>query len=516
VSALSPPPTLPELVARGAVAHPQAWAVHTPQYSWRWAELAKRVTAAASVLAALGTRAGDRLVVVSENSASALVLLLAAQSLRAWPAVLNARLPLAELRRMAECADPRWLLFSLEGSPDTAEHARRLDARPLAIEGLGPIALHTMHPDAAPETDAADIALLVFTSGTAGQPKAVMVTHDGLVNMGRVVGQARGTTAGDTIDVAAPLSHAMGLSSVVPALLFGAAMRLRPRLAAAELVEAIARGEVQQASMVPAGWARLLDRIEQERIDLSGHALRTLVAGGAPLDPALKARVERTFGRPLVNAYGMTECAPLSRTRAAFDVAPWSVGRPEATVEVRIVDARDEPVAAGEVGEIQARGPGVMRGYYRNEAATREVLGPGGWFATGDLGRWLPGGELAVVGRRKEMIIRSGFNVYPAEVEASIAAHPAVLQAAVVGCAAELADETVLAYVELRAGHAASDALREQLAAHVRNQLAPYKCPSAYVFVDAMPMGATGKILKRELAARESAGGGVKPQGATA
>ncbi|ROZ69218.1 class I adenylate-forming enzyme family protein [Ramlibacter sp. WS9] len=495
-------PSLPDIVALRARAQPDAWAVHTPESSWRWSELAERVVSASSALGSLGVQAGERLVMVSENSADTLVLLLAAQSLRAWPAVLNARLPLAELRRLAQCADPRWLLFSLDGSPDTAEHARRLEARPLEIEGLGRLALHCFNSGAAAEADAADIALLVFTSGTSGQPKAVMVSHESLINMGRVVGQARGTTAADTIDVAAPLSHAMGLSSAVPALLFGAAIRLRPRLSPAELVEAIARGSVQQASMVPAGWARLLDRIEQEQIDLSGHGLRTLVAGGAPLDPALKARVERAFGRPLVNAYGMTECAPLSRTRSGSETLPWSVGPPEATVEVRIVDASDQPVSTGDVGEIQARGPGVMRGYYRNEAATREVLREGGWFATGDLGRWLPDGDLAVVGRRKEMIIRSGFNVYPAEVEAAIATHAAVLQAAVVGQAGDLGDEMVVAFIELRPGLDATDVLRDELAAHVRHQLAAYKCPSRYVFVEAMPMGPTGKVLKRELASQ--------------
>ncbi|HSV35080.1 MAG TPA: class I adenylate-forming enzyme family protein [Ramlibacter sp.] len=508
--------TLPQQVAQGAVAHPQAWAMHAPAYSWRWAELAERILHATRALAALGVRAGDRIVIVSENSAATVVLLIAAQTLQAWPAVLNARLPAAELRRMAECADPRWLLFSLEDSPDVAAHSQRLGARPLPVEGLSAISACGFHLDALPEPEPHDIALLMFTSGTSGQPKAVMVPHDGLINMGRVVGNARGTTAGDTIDVAAPLSHAMGLSSMVPALLFGAAMRLRPRVAPGELAHAIARGSVQQASMVPAGWARLLDQIERERIDLSGHALRTLVAGGAPLDPALKARVQQVFGRPMVNAYGMTECAPLSRTRAALDVAPWSVGAPEATVEVRIVDAREQPVAPGEVGEIQARGPGVMRGYYRNEAATREVIREGGWYATGDLGRWLPDGDLAVVGRRKEMIIRSGFNVYPAEVEAAIATHPAVLQAAVIGRPAGLGDEAVLAFVELRAGHSAGGATREALADHVRSQLAAYKCPAHYVFVDAMPMGPTGKVLKRELALREDAKPTLEQEGAKA
>lgn len=494
---------LPALVALQARQRAGDWAVHAPGGSWRWHELESRVAGAARGLRAHGVRAGDRLLVASETSADALVLMLAAQRLGAWPAMLNARVPGAELRRMAECVAPRRVLFVLDGSPDATAHAQRLGAAPLVIAGLGELAIAFFDDGAAAEPPAADpaqdVALLVFTSGTSGQPKAVMVSHHGLVNMGRVVGAARGTQASDTIDCAAPLSHAMGLSSVVPALLFGASVRLRPRLSPAELARAIGRGEVQQASMVPAAWVRLLEQVEREGISLDGHALRTLVSGGAPLDPALKARIEHTFGRPLVNAYGMTECAPLARTRAAADLAPWSVGRPEATVEVRIVDADDRELPRGEVGEIQARGPGVMLGYYRNPAATREALRHGGWFATGDLGHWLPDGDFAVVGRRKEMIIRSGFNVYPAEVEAAIATHAAVVHAAVVGKPAALGDETVVAYVQTRPGQRADDALRYALAAHVRTQLAAYKCPSHYVFVDAMPLGNTGKILKRAL-----------------
>jgi long-chain acyl-CoA synthetase len=291
----------------------------------------------------------------------------------------------------------------------------------------------------------------------------------------------------------------MGTSSVLCALMFGAAMRMQPRLAAGDLVAAIARGEMTQASMVPVAWVRLLEHIEKEGIDVSGNRLRTLVAGGAPLDPELKARMEKTFGHPVQNGYGMTEVAPLARTPSGRTPLPWSVGRPEANVRVRIVDEQGNDVAEGEVGEILAAGPSVTKGYFANPQATAEAFRAGGWFATGDLGRWLPDGDLAVVGRRKEMIIRSGFNVYPAEVEAALATHPAVLHAAVVGEAASLGDETVVAYLQLRAPEQESDTLRAAIETHARGQLAPYKVPSVIEFVASMPLGSTGKILKREL-----------------
>ncbi|WP_022982535.1 class I adenylate-forming enzyme family protein [Ideonella sp. B508-1] len=494
---------LPAMVWLRAQRQPDRWAVHAEGASWCWNELATRIESAALALQRLDVQTGDRLTIVSETSADALVLMLAAQRIGAWPALLNARVPAAELRRLASCVDSRRIILALDGSPDAKTHARQLAATPLAVPGLGHLASVTFSDGAVPELPAhdpaLDVALLAFTSGTSGKPKAVMISHAGLMNMGRVVGAARGTLPRDTVEVTAPLSHAMGLSSVVSALIFGAAVRLRPRMSPRELAKAIAAGEVQQASMVPAAWARLLDHIAREELSLDGHSLRMLVSGGAPLAPELKARVERAFGRPLINAYGMTECAPLARSRPSEFLAPWSVGRPEATVEVRIVDGAGRDLPRGETGEILARGPGVMLGYYRNAEATREVLSATGWFSTGDLGHWLPDGDFAVVGRRKEMIIRSGFNVYPAEVEAAISGHPAVIHAAVVGRPAALGDESIVAYVQPRRGHPATDALRDTLAAHVRARLAGYKCPSRWIFVEAMPMGDTGKILKRAL-----------------
>lgn len=496
--------TLHEHVLATADRRPDAPAVYAPAIQWRWGDLAARMRVAAVALRSWGITGGDRIVIVSENSATTLALLLAAQMLRAWPAVINARLPAAEIQGLIECAQPRLVLFSTEHSDNARERAKDLDAMPLAIDGLGPIAAlrhrPTIDPYGAADQAGDEIGMLIFTSGTTGKPKAVMLSHHSLLNQGLVVGGARVTRSSDTIEVVAPLSHVMGVSSVLSALMFGASVRIQPRLAAAELVHAIARGDITQASMVPVAWVRLLEQIEKDQIDVSGNRLRTLVSGGGPLDPDLKQRIERAFGRPLQNAYGMTEVAPLARTPMGSEALPWSVGRPEANVEVRIVDAQGGTVSEGDVGEIQARGPSVTKGYFANPQATAEVLQSDGWFSTGDLGRWLPNGDLSVVGRRKEMIIRSGFNVYPAEVEAALGSHPAVLLAAVVGEPAGMGDETVVAYLQLRDASEAGEALRRSISEFARARLAPYKCPSSIEFVNAMPLGSTGKILKRELA----------------
>lgn len=499
----SPSQTLHQHVEAMALTSPDKPVVFAGDSIWTWRDLVERVRAACDALRAAGLRGGERLVVVSENSPSTLVLMLAAQSLRAWPAVINARLPEFEVLKLVECADPRLVFFALDHSDATRQHAQQLDAEPFVVPGVAALAVLPRSPviEAQPADlhPGDEVASMIFTSGTTGRPKAVMISHTGMLNHGLVCGASRGTKSDDIIEIVAPLSHVMGHTGVLSALLYGAAVRIQPRMAASELLGAIARGEVSQASMVPVAWIRLLEQIEKDRIDISGHRLHALVSGGAPLDPELKARIETAFGRDVQNAYGMTEVAPLARTAAGCSPQPWSVGRPETNVEVRIVDDHGRLVEAGQVGEIQARGPSVMKGYFGNPQATAEVMREGGWYVTGDLGRWLPDGDLAVVGRRKEMIIRSGFNVYPAEVEAALDSHPGVLLSAVVGEAAALGDEVVTAYVQLRESAVGGEPMRAELTAHVRKRLAPYKCPSVIEFVSSMPMGSTGKILKREL-----------------
>jgi acyl-CoA synthetase (AMP-forming)/AMP-acid ligase II len=238
---------------------------------------------------------------------------------------------------------------------------------------------------------------------------------------------------------------------------------------------------------VPALYARLLDAAGGP----VPSTLRFIYAGGSPLTPALKARVEAAFGLPLHNGYGMTETAPtISQTDTDAPRGDTSVGRPIPGLETRIAGGAEE-------GELWVRGPNVMLGYYRDAAQTAAVLAPDGWLNTGDVVRRGDGGALFIVGRTRELIVRSGFKIYPLEVETLLNAHPRVAQAAVVGRPAANGDEEAVAFVEVRG--AAGDALPDELAAWLAGQLAPYKVPARVVVLAALPAGATGKVLKAAL-----------------
>jgi acyl-CoA synthetase (AMP-forming)/AMP-acid ligase II len=301
----------------------------------------------------------------------------------------------------------------------------------------------------------------------------------------------------------APLSHIMGIANLMVTLWAGATLALMGRLDLKELVDALASGERTHLSAVPTVYARLCEYITANHIDLSRHRVRYLSAGGAPLDAGVKARVEELFGVRLVNGYGMTECAPGCRSRADVDTPAESIGWPEEGVEARIVKQDATPaateaadVAAEETGELWLRSPSSMLGYYRDPAATAAALRPGGWLATGDLARWRPDGSIALVGRCKEMIIRAGFNVYPAEVEAAINRQPGVLQSGVVGRKRADGDEEVVAFVQPRVDASLEVAT---LRAGLRAQLAPYKVPAQIVVVEQLPLGSSGKIHKAVL-----------------
>jgi long-chain acyl-CoA synthetase len=252
---------------------------------------------------------------------------------------------------------------------------------------------------------------------------------------------------------------------------------------------------------VPTLYQRLLEYKATAGLNaLPRGRLRGLYVAGAPLDPTLKATIEKEFGQPLLNAYGITECAPgISGVRAEAPRQDTSVGTILPGIEVRLVGTGGEPVADGEVGELHVRGPNVMRGYYRAAEATAAAIDGEGWFNTGDLARFA-GEALFIAGRTKELIIRSGFNVYPAEVEAVLNAHPAVGQSAVIGRAVH-ANEEVVAYVQLLPG---ATATKDDLMAHAARHLTAYKRPSEIVILEALPASSTGKILKHRLPAAAS------------
>jgi acyl-CoA synthetase (AMP-forming)/AMP-acid ligase II len=252
---------------------------------------------------------------------------------------------------------------------------------------------------------------------------------------------------------------------------------------------------------VPATYQRLLEHKTVAGLAaLPRGRMRYLGCSGAPLDLTLKQRIEAEFALPLLNGYGITECAPgISAARLAAPRQDTGVGQPIPGIETRIVGRDGKPVAPGDIGELHIRGPGVMLGYYRAPDLTAAAIDADGWFNSGDLVR-VADGSLHVVGRSKEMIIRSGFNVYPVEVEAVLNAHPAVVQSAVIGRAVD-GNEEVVAYVQLLPNATIG---ADELMRHARAQLTAYKRPAEIIVLDALPASSTGKILKHRLATATS------------
>jgi acyl-CoA synthetase (AMP-forming)/AMP-acid ligase II len=476
-----------------------------------WAELDAARLAWAERLSCLGVSAGDRVMVVGENSPAMAMLVLAVTSLRAWIVNVNARLSPREVAAIRSHSRARRVIYLTGVSPDARAHAAT-DATATALDGgsWGEMAI-SARDDAAPAEAVAgdpqrDVAALLYTTGTTGDPKAVMLTHANLLFIAATAAALRGITPRDRVLGLLPLSHVYGLASVcLGSLLGGASLHFQPRFTPAATADFIRRQHLTVCQGVPAMYAKLVEHLRaQGKHAFDAPALRFLYAGGSPLALDLKREVEAFFGLVLHNGYGLTEASPtLTQTRHQQPRADCSVGPPIPGVEIRIVDRAGRDVPAGEVGELWARGPNVMKGYYRNPAATAEAIRAGGWLATGDLARQAADGACFIEGRLKELIIRSGFNVFPVEVESVLDAHPAVSQSAVVGRAAN-GDEEVVAFVELAPGAQASVA---QLLAHCAAALAPYKRPSHVVILASLPAAASGKILKGKLAqmARELA-----------
>ena len=466
--------------------------------TWTFAELHAASLRAADELAAAGVRGGDRLLIVGENCAALVILLFAASYVDAWAVPVNARLADREIDAILGHCAPRRVVFLSGASPEASAHAARhgaLDA--LSLPGVAMSGVREAVPEPVSDDPAAQVAAVLYTTGTTGVPKGVMLTHRNLLFIARVSSALRLVGPGDRVYGVLPMTHVYGLASVCLGTLFaGGCILLEPRYAPALLAHALRDRGLTVLQGVPAMYAKLLDHLDARREALAAPQLRFLYAGGSPLDTALKTAVEARFGRPLHNGYGLTEASPtVTQTRLDAPRGDCSVGPAIPGVEVRIVDAAGREVPRGEAGELLVRGPNVMRGYYRDPELTSKTVDADGWLHTGDLATIDERAALTIVGRAKELIIRSGFNVHPSEVEAVLNMHPAVRQSAVVGRTVP-GNEEVVAFVELgAAGHATV----EEIAAFAAQRLAPYKRPAEIVILPGLPVSATGKILKSKL-----------------
>jgi long-chain acyl-CoA synthetase len=468
---------------------------------WSYRELAYAIAETEAWLRGLGVRPGDRVMIVCENCRALVAILFATVGMDAWPVLVNARLSAREIDAIRDHCGARRVIYTTGVSPHALEHAKFHGAASAHLLDAGDISIGPLNENTSPEPidpgSSNRVAALIYTSGTTGLPKGVMLTHRNLLFIAAASAKIRSLTPDDRIYGILPMSHAVGLSVVlIGSLLSGSALYLTPRFDPMTARTAIEKDRLTIVLGVPAMFAQILQYAKLRGLEsLKFPALRIISTSGAPLHPELKLATEKLFGMVLHNGYGVTECSPtIAQTRIETPRSDTSIGSPLPGVRIQLMGPDRQPVPPNDVGELWVCGPNIMKGYYRAPEETRAVIDDEGWFNTRDLAR-LEDGNLFIVGRTKELIIRSGFNVYPAEIEAVLNAHPAVAVSAIIGHSTEQ-DEQLLAFVQLLPGASLSVAeLAEYAAAH----LATYKRPTQIFFITKMPVNLNGKIIKEEL-----------------
>jgi long-chain acyl-CoA synthetase len=382
----------------------------------------------------------------------------------------------AEARRGAEQAEAELVVVDAVGFPDLLASA----TPEYRVAGTGD----------------QDTAVILYTSGTTGQPKGAELTHGNLISNTEVA-RTDIVCAGpdDVIFGGLPLFHVFGQTVALNvAVAAGACLTLLPRFDAGHALRILAGHRVTVFEGVPTMYVALLHQADRADYDTSG--LRMCISGGAALPVEVLRGFEAAFGVPVLEGYGLSETSPIaSFNHPGRERKPGSIGTPIRDVQMRVVDEADHEVPQGEVGEIVIYGPNVMKGYWQRPDATAEAVRDG-WFHTGDLAQVDEDGYFYIVDRKKDLIIRGGYNIYPREIEEVLYEHPAVAEAAVIGLPHPALGEEVGAAVALKPGAAVSP---EELRDYVKSQVAAYKYPRHVWLVDALPKGATGKLQKRDI-----------------
>ncbi|GAA5168758.1 long-chain fatty acid--CoA ligase [Pseudonocardia eucalypti] len=389
------------------------------------------------------------------------------------------------------------LVYGWEGSGDVVSNAAKAVGIPgVIVPATGPAGLGgTPAPEPVERADD-DTAVILYTSGTTGQPKGAELTHHNLIsNAAMTVDTLIRTTADDVIMGCLPLFHVFGLTcGLNAAVLAGSCLSLLKRFDPVKALSVVARDKVTVFEGVPTMYAAML--YCPEALDADMSSLRTCITGGSAMPVEILRGFEKQFGCELLEGYGLSETAPVaSFNQHGHERKPGTIGFQVPGCEMRLVDDLGSDVPEGERGEIAIRGENLMKGYWNRPEATAEAI-PDGWFRTGDIATRDADGYYTIVDRKKDLIIRGGYNVYPREVEETLYEHPAVAEAAVIGIKdAELGEE-IGAAVALKPGQTVDP---EELKEFVRERLAAYKYPRILWLVDALPRGPSGKILRREV-----------------
>lgn len=485
-------------------------------------QIAREATQLAVGLQKLGIRKGDRVIVTMLNSPEVVI---AYQAISRAGGVIIPAMPLLkapEIHYIATNSQARAIIASpilfpmLEEALRDVPSVQHLIGTDFGLANLPEIAgtfqvhkyseIINSGADAAEryleqlpgvELSEGDPAVIIYTSGTTGKPKGVLLTHGNVVSNATTNRGAASSEEGENALAQRqlailPLAHSYGLVVLNVSYLTGALCVMHPRFDTTAVLSAIERHRITGFAGVPAMFVALLHTPDADKYDTS--SLTSCVSGSAPLPLAVLEGFEKKFNCRILEGYGLSEAsAVLTAHSAEMERRVGSVGKPIAGVELLIVDENEQSLPTGQVGEIIARGPNIMREYYQMPEETRSVL-RNGWLHTGDMGYIDEDGYVYVVERKKDLIIRGGFNIYPRDVEEILNRHPAVLESAVIGIPSERMGEEVKAFVVTR-----EEIDTETLKAYCREALANYKTPSEIEFVPSLPRNAVGKIDKKEL-----------------
>ena len=493
-----PATNLNDLLERAVASRPERIAVRMDTATLSYAQLHEAARRMSTLLSAAGVGPGDRVGVMLPNVPAFPIAFYGALAAGAVVVPMNPLLKSREVAYYLGDSGAKVVLAWRDAAAEAAKGAADAGAEVIVAETPDMAGSLGGHEPAERVVDRGgdDDAVILYTSGTTGRPKGAQLTHANLVTnaelSARVVLQ---NTAEDVVMGCLPLFHVFGLTCGLNASVAAAGtLTLLPRFDPARVLEIIARDQVTIFEGVPTMYAAVLHLPDAD--PAAAATLRVCVSGGASLPAEILRGFEEKFGCMILEGYGLSETSPVaSFNQPDQERKPGSIGTPIEGVEMRLVDDAGQTVTGGEIGEIAIRGHNVMKGYWNKPEATAESM-TDGWFRTGDMARVDEDGYFYIVDRKKELIIRGGYNVYPREIEEALHEHPAVAEVAVVGMPHDSLGEEVGAAVALKPGASASP---EELQDFVKGRVAAYKYPRRVWLVDALPKGPTGKILRREV-----------------
>ncbi len=490
---------LSSVLAQAAAEHGDHPAVRLDDLVLSYSQLRDAAGRAAALLSSLGVVPGDRVGVMLPNVPAFPIVFYGALAAGAIVVPMNPLLKSREVEHYVRDSGTKVLFVWHEAAVEAAKGAAGTGAQIIEVDEPD---LHSLLAGFAPAPSKADQAgddddaVILYTSGTTGTPKGAELTHANLTRNAELAATTMlNVRPGDVTMGCLPLFHVFGLTCGLNATIVGGGtLTLLPRFDAGKALEIIGRDRVTVFEGVPTMYAGMLHHPDPAATDTS--SLRTCISGGASMPLEIMRGFEQTFGCMILEAYGLSETSPVaSFNHPDRERKPGSIGTPLEGVEMRVVDGEGASPPVGVVGEIAIRGHNIMKGYWGNPEATAVAI-PDGWFRTGDLAKVDGDGYFFIVGRQKDLIIRGGYNVYPREVEEALHEHQAVAEVAVIGIPHADLGEEIGAAVQLKPGAIATPA---ELRAFARERVAAYKYPRHVWLVRELPMGATGKILHRQV-----------------